>query len=60
MANERSDQWGFADVEAAVAAIPGWIEAIGWNGPGIDVDRWLVAGHSNGGQFLPLAGISYS
>ncbi|KAI4727893.1 hypothetical protein E4T49_04322 [Aureobasidium sp. EXF-10728] len=42
--------WGFADVEAAVKAIPGWIESIGWNGPGVNTKRWLVVGHSNGGQ----------
>ncbi|KAK6003951.1 hypothetical protein QM012_008801 [Aureobasidium pullulans] len=42
--------WGFADVEAAIEAIPGWIESIGWNGPGVNTKRWLVAGHSNGGQ----------
>ncbi|KAK6399035.1 hypothetical protein LTR65_000593 [Meristemomyces frigidus] len=42
--------WGFADVEAAIAAIPDWIEQVGWKGPGVDVDRWLVSGHSNGGQ----------
>jgi hypothetical protein len=44
--------WGFADVEAAVAAIPAWIESIGWDGPGVDTKRWLVAGHSNGGELL--------
>ncbi|RMY68398.1 hypothetical protein D0863_07157 [Hortaea werneckii] len=42
--------WGFADVEAAIAAIPEWIEHVGWSGPGVDTDRWLVSGHSNGGQ----------
>lgn len=42
--------WGFADVEAAIAAIPAWIEQVDWKGPGVDVDRWLVMGHSNGGQ----------
>lgn len=42
--------WGFADVEAAVAMIPDWIEHVGWQGPKVDVDKWLVAGHSNGGQ----------
>nr|POE84627.1 putative secreted protein [Quercus suber] len=43
-------QWGLADVEAAVAAIPDWIERNQWNGPGVDLNRWLVGGHSNGGQ----------
>ncbi|KAK5172574.1 uncharacterized protein LTR77_002694 [Saxophila tyrrhenica] len=42
--------WGLADVEAAVAAIPQWIEAVEWTGPGVDVERWFVSGHSNGGQ----------
>ncbi|CAD0057682.1 unnamed protein product, partial [Aureobasidium pullulans] len=42
--------WGFADVEAAVRAIPGWIESIRWTGPGVNIERWLVSGHSNGGQ----------
>lgn len=42
--------WGLADVEAAVAAIPKWIERTDWDGAGVDVDKWLVAGHSNGGQ----------
>ncbi|KAK7533624.1 hypothetical protein IWX49DRAFT_94107 [Phyllosticta citricarpa] len=42
--------WGFADVEAATASIPTWIKDHGWAGPGVDTDRWLVAGHSNGGQ----------
>lgn len=42
--------WGFADVEAAVAYIPRWIESVGWDGYGVDVDRWVVTGHSNGGQ----------
>ncbi|KAK8226904.1 hypothetical protein HDK77DRAFT_496126 [Phyllosticta capitalensis] len=42
--------WGFADVEAAIASIPGWIKDHGWTGPRVDINRWLVAGHSNGGQ----------
>ncbi|KAK4990732.1 hypothetical protein LTR50_002268 [Elasticomyces elasticus] len=42
--------WGFADVEAAVDAIPDWIKANGWKGPAVDTERWLVSGHSNGGQ----------
>jgi len=43
-------QWGFADVEAAIAAIPTWIKHMSWKDSGVDVDRWIVAGHSNGGQ----------
>lgn len=42
--------WGFADVQAAVDAIPDWIEQNSWEGPGVDTNRWLVTGHSNGGQ----------
>ncbi|PGH23117.1 hypothetical protein AJ80_02745 [Polytolypa hystricis UAMH7299] len=42
--------WGSADVLAAVAAIPNWIKAVGWNGPGVALEDWLVSGHSNGGQ----------
>ncbi|KAF2397139.1 alpha/beta-hydrolase [Trichodelitschia bisporula] len=42
--------WGFSDVEAAITNIPSWIDATGWSGIGVDVDRWFVSGHSNGGQ----------
>ncbi|KAF1926669.1 uncharacterized protein M421DRAFT_67357 [Didymella exigua CBS 183.55] len=42
--------WGFADVEAAIEAIPGWILYGNWSGPGVDTNRWIVSGHSNGGQ----------
>ncbi|KAF1935470.1 hypothetical protein EJ02DRAFT_127236 [Clathrospora elynae] len=42
--------WGFADVEAAIKVIPTWIQNVGWKGPGADTDRWIVSGHSNGGQ----------
>jgi predicted esterase len=42
--------WGFTDVEAAIAAIPDWINDNRWTGYGIDTDRWIVSGHSNGGQ----------
>lgn len=42
--------WGLADMEAAVAVIPRWIEQVDWTGPGVDINRWLVTGHSNGGQ----------
>ncbi|KAF7195636.1 putative secreted protein [Pseudocercospora fuligena] len=47
------DDWhafGFPDVEAAVEMIPDWIEVNEWQGPGVDTQQWLVAGHSNGGQ----------
>lgn len=42
--------WGFADAEAAIASISDWILAVKWNGPSADCDKWLVSGHSNGGQ----------
>ena len=42
--------WGLADVEAAIAAIPKWIEQVEWDGAGVDIDKWFVSGHSNGGQ----------
>ncbi|KAL1654972.1 hypothetical protein SLS61_002280 [Didymella pomorum] len=42
--------WGFADVEAAIEAIPQWIQCGNWSGPGVQTDRWIVSGHSNGGQ----------
>jgi predicted esterase len=42
--------WGFADVEAAVNAIQTWIDHTSWSGPGVDMDSWLMVGHSNGGQ----------
>jgi len=37
-------------VEAAIASIPDWIESTGWKGPTADLDKWVVTGHSNGGQ----------
>lgn len=42
--------WGFADVQAAINAIPNWMEATAWKGVGVNTDKWLVSGHSNGGQ----------
>ncbi|MCJ1399159.1 hypothetical protein MMC11_002361 [Xylographa trunciseda] len=42
--------WGFADVQAAIAALPLWIEEVGWTGPSAVLDEWYVTGHSNGGQ----------
>ncbi|PVH94719.1 hypothetical protein DM02DRAFT_645769 [Periconia macrospinosa] len=42
--------WGFADVEAAIESIPDWIKFVEWTGPGVDINRWIVSGHSNGGQ----------
>ncbi|KAF1844656.1 uncharacterized protein K460DRAFT_282820 [Cucurbitaria berberidis CBS 394.84] len=42
--------WGFADVETAIDAIPTWIQNVGWKGHSVDTNRWIVSGHSNGGQ----------
>ncbi|KAL4788411.1 hypothetical protein BJX76DRAFT_315562 [Aspergillus varians] len=42
--------WGVADIKGAVRAIPDWIRAVGWSGPGVSADDWMVVGHSNGGQ----------
>jgi predicted esterase len=42
--------WGSTDVQAAVHMIPNWINRFKWATIGVDVDRWLLAGHSNGGQ----------
>ncbi|WEW56329.1 hypothetical protein PRK78_001772 [Emydomyces testavorans] len=42
--------WGFADIQAAIAAIPNWMKAMNWKSPGISLEDWIVVGHSNGGQ----------
>lgn len=42
--------WGFSDARAAAAAIPEWICINHWEGPAVNADKILVAGHSNGGQ----------
>lgn len=42
--------WGAADVHAALQAIPYWINSTSWRGPGVFTERYVVAGHSNGGQ----------
>ncbi|KAL5335239.1 hypothetical protein BJX70DRAFT_401747 [Aspergillus crustosus] len=42
--------WGVADIKAAIESISLWMEAVGWAGPGILAEDWLVVGHSNGGQ----------
>ena len=42
--------WGFADVEAAISAVPDWIRRLNWKGPKVETERWIVSGHSNGGQ----------
>ena len=43
-------EWGFADVKAAITSIHDWIKQVGWQGPQVDHNKWLVSGHSNGGQ----------
>ena len=52
LADFSTDHWGFADAEAAIAAVPEWIESVAWQGPAVDITQWLVAGHSNGGTYL--------
>ncbi|KAA8913215.1 hypothetical protein FN846DRAFT_772479 [Sphaerosporella brunnea] len=42
--------WGFADVEAAIAAIPEWMKQVNWTRQGVALEKWVVSGHSNGGQ----------
>lgn len=42
--------WGMMDIDAALEAVPSWLEATHWKGPGVLVDRFLIAGHSNGGH----------
>jgi hypothetical protein len=46
-----TDNWGFTDVEAAVASIPAWIKHVEWKGPRVDVNQWIMTGHSNGGMW---------
>ena len=43
-------QWGFADVEAAIASLDVWLKLTDWQGLHPDKTRWLISGHSNGGQ----------
>jgi len=42
--------WGWTDVETAINSLQDWISDTKWQGPSIDTEKWLVAGHSNGGQ----------
>lgn len=47
------DDWhnvGMSDIDAALNAIPDWIERNRWEGPGALTSRFLLAGHSNGGH----------
>lgn len=46
------DVWGFADVEAGINAIPEWMHQVGWERQGIDLEKWVISGHSNGGNYL--------
>lgn len=46
------DTWGFADVGAAIDAIPSWVQTMEWKGPGVDIHHWMVIGHSNGGKYF--------
>ena len=43
-------QWGWADVEASIRAIRDWMKQMRWPFGDVDGNRWLVVGHSNGGQ----------
>ena len=49
-ADQTTDRWGFSDVEAAIAAIPQWMKKVNWMRQGVALDKWVVSGHSNGGQ----------
>lgn len=42
--------WGFGDVEAAIKAVPDWMDTVQWSGPGLQPDQLFISGHSNGGQ----------
>lgn len=42
--------WGSADIQAAIKAITQWVETMNWTGPGVQTDKVLISGHSNGGQ----------
>lgn len=44
-----ADNWGAADVQAAVAAIPEWIKNVHWEHSSVALDDWILVGHSNGG-----------
>lgn len=39
------------DVEAGIKALLEWIKIAEWKGPQVDIDKWLVSGHSNGGEW---------
>ncbi|KAF7115106.1 hypothetical protein CNMCM5793_001340 [Aspergillus hiratsukae] len=42
--------WGAGDIEAAVSAIPRWMDRTGWELVNVSQEEWIVVGHSNGGQ----------
>ncbi|PKX96729.1 uncharacterized protein P174DRAFT_417744 [Aspergillus novofumigatus IBT 16806] len=50
MLDAAYDTWGAGDVEAAVNAIPRWIDSTGWDMVRVSQEEWIVVGHSNGGQ----------
>ena len=33
-------------------SIVSWIKRVGWRGPSVDISKWLVSGHSNGGKYI--------
>ncbi|GAO46412.1 alpha/beta-hydrolase [Saitoella complicata NRRL Y-17804] len=43
-------RWSFGDAEAAARAVKGWMDRVAWEGVGADEGRWVLTGHSNGGQ----------
>jgi len=52
-----ADTWGFPDVISAIRNIPAWMEIQQWKGLGVDVSKWLVIGHSNGGETIATLAI---
>lgn len=46
--------WGFADLEAGINAIPEWMEQVGWKRQGVNLDKWVISGHSNGGIIVTV------
>ncbi|KAI5819027.1 hypothetical protein BZA77DRAFT_276613 [Pyronema omphalodes] len=43
-------RWGLPDIEAAISSISAWIRKTKWHRQNVDLEKWLVTGHSNGGQ----------
>ncbi|KAF2672220.1 hypothetical protein BT63DRAFT_191683 [Microthyrium microscopicum] len=42
--------WGYMDVESTIAAVKVWTKDHAWEGIGVDTEKRLIGGHSNGGQ----------